>query len=308
MLTKVQVEKVSTFTGHRDCVYTLEASGEPNLLFSAAGDGMVVQWNLARPDQGQLVAQVPASIYALHYQPVLRRLWVGQNFEGLHLIDLDSLREIKSLKITASAIFDLKSDGDNLFAATGDGLVTVVDGTTFAVRKHLKASDKSARCLAVNRASGELAVGYSDNCIRVFDLATFALKHVVEAHTNSVFTLQYTPDGQYLLSGSRDAYLKIWDVSNHYILAHSVVAHMYAINHISFSPDGRWFLTCSMDKSIKVWDAEAVKLLKVIDRARHAGHGTSVNKLLWTDYQNQFVSCSDDRTLSVWKLVSGGEV
>ncbi len=308
MLRKVQVEKVSTFTGHRDCGYTLEPSAGPNLLFSAAGDGMVFQWNLAQPDQVQLVAQLPASVYALHYQPVSRRLWIGQNFEGLHLIDLDSLREIKSLKITASAIFDIKSDGDNLFAATSDGMLTVVDGVTFAVRKHLKASDKSARCLAVNRASSELAVGYSDNYIRVFDLDTFALKHVVEAHTNSVFTLQYTPDGQYLLSGSRDAHLKIWDVSNHYILAHSVVAHMYAINHISFSPDGKCFLTCSMDKSIKVWDAEAVKLLKVIDRARYAGHGTSVNKLLWTSYQNQFVSCSDDRTLSVWKLESQGEV
>lgn len=305
MSTKVKVEKLSTFTGHRDCVYTLEPSMEPHLLFSAAGDGMVVQWNLDQPDQGQLIARVPASVYALHCQPVARWLWVGQNFEGLHLIDLDSRREIKSLKLTASAIFDIKSDGNALFVATGDGMVTVVDATTFAVRKHIKASDKSARCLAINPASGELAVGYSDHHIRVFDLATFALKHVIEAHTNSVFTLQYAPDGQYLLSGSRDAHLKIWDVANHYILAHSVVAHMYAINHICFSPDGKYFLSCSMDKSIKVWDAEAVKLLKVIDRTRHAGHGTSVNKLLWTDYRDQFVSCSDDRTLSVWKLETG---
>jgi WD40 repeat protein len=57
-----------------------------------------------------------------------------------------------------------------------------------------------------------------------------------------------------------------------------------------------------MDKSIKVWDAVSFKLLKVIDRARYAGHGTSINKLLWTPYQNQVVSCSDDRSLSVWKL------
>jgi WD40 repeat protein len=77
---------------------------------------------------------------------------------------------------------------------------------------------------------------------------------------------------------------------------------MYAINHVCFSPDGRYFLTCSMDKSIKVWDAGTTRLLKVIDRARYAGHGTSVNKLLWTGYHDQIVSCSDDRTLSVWKL------
>jgi len=307
MPTKVQVEKRSTFTGHRDCVYTLEPAATPNLFFSAAGDGMVVQWDLARPDEGKLMARVPASVYALHYLPASRQLCIGQNFEGLHVVDPDSLREIKSLKLTSAAIFDLKSDDTNLFVATGDGVLIVVDQETFAVRKHLKASDKSVRCLAVNRRSGELAVGYSDHHIRVFDLDTFTPKYAFAAHGNSVFTLQYSPDGQYLLSGSRDAHLKIWDVSNHYILAHAVVAHMYAINHLCFSPDGKYFLTGSMDKSIKVWDAGTTRLLKVIDRARHAGHGTSVNKLLWTEYQNLAVSCSDDRTLSVWRLAFGEE-
>ncbi|PIQ20460.1 MAG: hypothetical protein COW65_14840, partial [Cytophagales bacterium CG18_big_fil_WC_8_21_14_2_50_42_9] len=64
----------------------------------------------------------------------------------------------------------------------------------------------------------------------------------------------------------------------------------------------QYFATCSMDKSIKVWHAQSFKLLKVIDKARHAGHGTSVNKLFWSDRQNSLVSCSDDRTVSVWNL------
>jgi WD40 repeat protein len=58
-----------------------------------------------------------------------------------------------------------------------------------------------------------------------------------------------------------------------------------------------------MDKSIKVWDAEEYKLLKVIDKSRHAGHGTSVNKLLWTPFNDQLISASDDRTLSVWQII-----
>jgi WD40 repeat protein len=57
-----------------------------------------------------------------------------------------------------------------------------------------------------------------------------------------------------------------------------------------------------MDKSIKVWNLDEMKLLKVIDKGRHAGHGTSVNKLIWTDYQTQLVSASDDKTISVWKI------
>jgi WD40 repeat protein len=57
-----------------------------------------------------------------------------------------------------------------------------------------------------------------------------------------------------------------------------------------------------MDKSIKVWDRASRKLLKVIDKSRHAGHGTSVNKLVWMKYNDLLVSCSDDRTISVWDV------
>jgi WD40 repeat protein len=57
-----------------------------------------------------------------------------------------------------------------------------------------------------------------------------------------------------------------------------------------------------MDKSIKIWDAENFRLLKVIDKARHAGHGTSVNKLLWSEDQNRLLSVSDDRSASIWDI------
>ena len=110
------------------------------------------------------------------------------------------------------------------------------------------------------------------------------------------------PGKKYLLSGARDARLKMWDTSANYAQASEVVAHMFAINHLAFSPDSKHFVTCSMDKSIKVWDAQSLKLLKVIDRSRHAGHGTSVNKVLWTGFHNQLLSASDDRTISVWNI------
>jgi len=118
-----------------------------------------------------------------------------------------------------------------------------------------------------------------------------------------VFTLSYTRDGNFLLSGARDARLKLWDAESGYMLAEEVAAHLYAINHLAFSPDGTYFATASMDKSIKVWDARDLKLLKVIDKGRHAGHGTSVNKLLWTPYNNVLLSASDDRTISAWDLL-----
>ncbi|QNF31909.1 WD40 repeat domain-containing protein [Adhaeribacter swui] len=300
----IQVQKSASLTGHRDCVYTLERSGQEEVFFSAAGDGMIVAWDLRNPGNGELIAQVPSSVYALRYVPDKNWLLVGHNHNSLQVIDLFKKTVIATVPLPPLAIFDIAYSEANqlIYVALGDGGVGVISADGFILKKIVKLSDKSARSLALNEATQELAIGYSDHLIRILDVRSLALKLTISGHTNSVFTVAYSPDGQYLLSGSRDAHLKVWAVENAYEAHASIIAHMYAINHITYSPGGQFFATGSMDKSIKVWDAETFRLLKVIDKVRHAGHGTSVNKLYWSGYCNQLVSGSDDRTISVWDL------
>lgn len=301
-MAKIEVKKVATLGGHKDCIYTLQPGPEPNLFFSSGADGMIVQWDLNDLSKAHLMANVERSVYAIDYYAERNALIIGENHEGIHILDLDTKIEIGSLKLSDSQIFDIKTVKDRIFMAHGDGQVVVLDITTLQTVHEFQATDQSARCIAINEAKAEFAVGYSDNKIRVYSLTHWELKHEINAHKISVFTVQYSPDQRYLISGSRDAHLKVWDVENGYSLKESIVAHMFAINHLVYSPDGKHFVTCSMDKSIKVWDAETFTLLKVIDKARHAGHGTSVNKLLWSSHNNLLVSGSDDRSLSVWDI------
>ncbi len=302
-MSGIQIAKLKSLAGHSDCVYALEHSNESMVFFSAAGDGMVVKWNLQHPEDGELIAQLPNSIYALHLLKHTNLLLAGHNYEGIHLLDWKNKKEVGSLKLSSSAVFDIQSCGNEVFVASGDGSVTIVDADLLTIKKQLKHSDKNARTIAVNPVKGEMAVGYSDNYIRVFALDGFSLKHEWQGHSNSVFTLVYSPDFKLLLSGSRDARLKVWQVDENYGLHTEIAAHLYAINHLAFSPDGKHFVSCSMDKSVKVWQTDDLSLLKVIDKARHAGHGTSVNKLLWTSFNGQVVSASDDRTISIWDVI-----
>ncbi len=301
-MSMIHVEKLKTLTGHHDCVYTLEASGKAAHLFSAGGDGMIVRWDLSTSEEGELIAKLPNSVYAIHYLVKDDLLVVGHNYEGIHLLDYKNRKELTSLQLTTASVFDIQSFQNDLIVASGDGTLTIVDIEKWGVKKLLPSSKKNARVIAINPVMGEMAVGFSDYFIRIFSLEDFSVKHEFQAHQNSVFTLRYTPDNRFLISGSRDARLKVWDISSGYIQAAEVVAHLFAINHMAFSPSGEHFVTGSMDKSIKVWDTKTLKLLKVIDKSRHAGHGTSVNKLLWTSFNDQLVSASDDRTLSVWKM------
>ncbi len=253
---QIAIHKLYTLRGHKDCIYTLAHAETKSQFYSAGGDGQVVEWNFDNMEEGKLVARLPSSIYAMYFHPTYHVLIVGQNFEGIHIIDVKQKKETGSIAFTKAAIFDIQCYEDRLFVASSDGMVTIIDMVNLKIIQQLKYSQKSARTIAINPIRGEFAVGYSDYSIKIFDIDDYQLKQAIEAHKNSVFTVKYSPDYQFLLSGGRDAHLNIWSVEENYALHKSIVAHMYAINHIDYKQDHKYFVTCSMDKSIKVWDAQ----------------------------------------------------
>ena len=200
MASKIQVQKLATLTGHRDCVYTLERSGTESVFFSGAGDGMVVAWDLTKPENGELIAKVTGSIYALRYVPDRNLLLIGHNQEGIQVIDLSNKQILKSVSLPKVAIFDIAYTSEKVYVAMGNGAVCVLNAESFELETIIRKSEQSARCLAYNKFSNELAVGYSDHAIRIYDATSMVLKHEIKAHTNSVFTLTYNPDGKLLLT------------------------------------------------------------------------------------------------------------
>jgi len=297
------VQKKATFTGHKDCIYALCGTSNQNEFISSGSDGHVVLWNTDNPDHGQLLAKVAQSVYALNYESESNNLLIGQNFEGVHRISLETKTLTQSLKITDAAIFDILVVNHQIFIATGNGAVEVLAQEALLKTHSLKFSEKSARCLVHIPEMDCIAIGYSDGFIRMLSLKNFSVIHEIPAHTNSVFALHFTAQTGILYSGSRDAHLKAWQIlqfPEHSFL--DIPAHLYAINAIVSSPNNQLIATASMDKSIKLWDAGTLKLLKVINKARDAGHATSINKLLWTNNPCHLVSASDDRTLSLWEI------
>ncbi|WP_448518244.1 WD40 repeat domain-containing protein [Rhodoflexus sp.] len=300
-MAKIDVKKLATLTGHADSLYALAPAEEAGCFYAAGNDGLVVHWSQSRPEQGYLLARVAGTVYALCSIPTAKMLVVGQNNQGVYLIQTDTRQIQASAAITAAPIFDITYANERIYVATGSGELVVLTADNLQTIGRWPISGNSLRCLALQSSLSHLAIGTSDHHIYVLNYQTMQPLARLAGHTNSVFSLTYSPCGSYLLSGSRDAHLRIWDVASGYALRQSIVAHMYTINHIAYSPNGKWFITCSKDKSIKLWEAATFTLRKVIDRARHAGHGTSVNKLLWLN-DRQFVAASDDRSLSIWEF------
>ncbi len=293
-MSTLQIERIDTFSGHRGPVYALE-KGVDSLFYSAGSDGWVVQWNLAKPDLGKVIAQIEGSIYAMKLD-ASGILWIGHNYEGIQGIQVADQTQVFAIPTKGLSIFSITFVGPNAWIGHNEGLITVVDIATKSVVKHIKASATSVRCFCV-LADDRVTVGYSDGFVRIFD-SEYQLVRDFKAHDSSVFSLQSR--GGELYSVGKDARIKRW--SNDFQLLNEVIGHIYAIHDIQFSPDGKWFATASMDKTVKVWESETLALRKVLDASRHGGHKNSVNKLIWSSFDDLLVSASDDKNLSIWKI------
>jgi WD40 repeat protein len=183
----------------------------------------------------------------------------------------------------------------------GDGILTKWDIDKYRASESIVLSSKSLRAISKHPKLDLLAIAASDSNIYLLNSQNLELVRKIEnAHDNSVFSLCFSPDGEYLLSGGRDAYLRIRLSNNNFEELPTQAAHLFTVNDIAYHPNGKFFATASRDKTIRIWDAVSFVLLKVIDSIRNAGHLKSVNRLLWVD--DVLISCSDDRSIIAWEV------
>lgn len=296
-----QVAHLNTCTGHRAALYALAPGGNSRKVLSAGGDGWIVEWDLDEPENGRLLASVETQIFALSHVPGQGWIIAGDMNGGLHWINLSAPDKNRDVQHHHKGVYDLLPVGPSLYSVGGDGVLSRWSLETTRVIESIQVSNQSLRALARSAGHGHLAVGASDHNIYILDEATMAIRRTLTgAHGNSVFAVAYSPDGRYLLSGGRDAMLRVWDVANDYALISEQPAHWYTVNHIVYSPDGTLFATASRDKTCRIWNAGTFELVRTIDTIRDGGHINSVNKLLWLP--DALVSASDDRTMMLWSV------
>ncbi|MCX6352863.1 MAG: hypothetical protein NTX03_13545 [Bacteroidetes bacterium] len=288
------LEKIHEFTGHKDGIYSLVAADNEDSFFSAAGDGMVIKWNIKTAEAGLVVARLSVAIYSLAFLQNQNILFSGTRFGGLYRLDLNTQKQTNYTELEGDVFSLLLLNETELIAATGNGIIYKINTEDGSIIHQTKLSEKACRVLVKHPKENKIASGWSDNFIRIIDADSLELKAEILAHANSVFSLGYSPNGKYIFSGGRDAILNIFEEE---ILekSNSLIAHLYTINDIQWQPNTKIFATASRDKTIKLWEAETLNLLQMITASTH-----SINKLLWVD--NYLIAAGDDRKIGVYVL------
>ena len=78
-------------------------------------------------------------------------------------------------------------------------------------------------------------------------------KITITGNTDYVNDIEFSPDGNYLLTGCDDNKARLWSVSDGSLVA-TLKYHDAGITSVSFSPDGKLLATAGSDGRIIVWE------------------------------------------------------
>mgnify|MGYP002467714433 CR=1 FL=1 len=121
----------------------------------------------------------------------------------------------------------------------------------------------------------------------------------LKGHSAKVYSVHYSPNGKYLVSGGSDQTIRLWEASTGKLL-HTYQGHRGSVLVVRFSPDGKNIASGSTDGTIKIWGTTSGVIVKTLE-----GHSDMVGTLDYSKNSQLLVSGSRDKTVKLWNLASG---
>ena len=249
---------IGTLDGHDDRVLSVAFNPDGSLLASGGTDKTAIVWELGWDETGSIREGVVKERFYDHTDTIAD---VAFSPNGRCLVTA-------SLDRTAR-LWDV-ADGRQLMKLGGhrDGVISAAFRPG-AMDFETAMAEPCGSELATTGWDGE---AYLWNTGPTAEVATFA------GHLGPVESVDYSPNGSRIVSGSDDGTARVWSVTTGEMLLNLAGEHEGRVNRVAYSPDGLYIATASWDGAACLWDAETGELLQrygtapEIGALRGAGH------------------------------------
>jgi RNA polymerase sigma factor (sigma-70 family) len=147
-----------------------------------------------------------------------------------------------------------------------------------------------------------LASGGFDGSVRLWDVDTGKVIHVLRGHGREVKSLVFSRDGQVLTSGSYDQTIRLWNTATGQELQ-AREGHSGRVHALAIAPNGRVAATACGDRSIHLWSLATGQELHIL-----RGHTGGVSSVAFSPDGRVLASASGDRTIRIWDAETGQEM
>jgi WD40 repeat protein len=125
------------------------------------------------------------------------------------------------------------------------------------------------------------------------------VRQLVDAHSDTVFSIDFSRDGKYIVSGAADKFVKQFEVDSGKHVR-SFEGHTHHVLGVSWKADGSRIASAGADNAIKVWNVETGEQHRTIQN--YAKQVTSIRFMGATD---NLISGSGDKTVKMHRSNDG---
>ncbi|HEY9641174.1 MAG TPA: hypothetical protein V6C57_11870, partial [Coleofasciculaceae cyanobacterium] len=120
----------------------------------------------------------------------------------------------------------------------------------------------------------------------------------LEGHTDSVYSVSFSPAGQKIVSAGKDASIRIWGADGRLLQA-IPRAHTQPIRNLTLSPNGQWMASVSDDKTIKLWSIGGRLIRRLPMQPRR------VNGAAFSPNSQQLATADAEGSIRLWQVTTG---
>ncbi|MEM9935390.1 MAG: hypothetical protein AAF824_17330 [Bacteroidota bacterium] len=149
-----------------------------------------------------------------------------------------------------------------------------------------------------------------DKTVKLWDTRGNELCQLI-GHEDQVGCLAFSPDGQFMLTGSgdyqgegTDVKVRLYDKEGK--LLQTMEGHEGQLTTVSFSPDGKYILSAGWGGQVYIWDLEG-KLVESLDRGQSstpAASNSIITSASYSPHGNMVLTTGTDDHLVLWKRES----